>query len=185
MADGDNRLVEGYLAEIAVQTKRSPESIEMTGLLSEDFPQQSVLIEFEDGSTAQFNYAFVVQKNMTETPRLGVFTRHCGAHEFLLSALRVVRVFEKEPLDRELSVLRKVVNVILEEARASPTKICGPINWADLRCVQAERYETDEGDIGYRAIISEAAPDAYALHMHLSTRMAEQGIFDVEIVTEW
>lgn len=50
---------------------------------SSDFPADSVVrINFEDGSTAEFKYAFVMKA--PEWREVAVFTEHCGYHLFTL-----------------------------------------------------------------------------------------------------
>ncbi|WP_133274001.1 hypothetical protein [Hymenobacter radiodurans] len=47
------------------------------------FPTDSLVrINFEDGSTAEFKYAFVIKA--PEWQELAVFTEHCGYHLFRL-----------------------------------------------------------------------------------------------------
>lgn len=49
----------------------------------QDFPRASVQLQFEDGSTATFRYAFAVAD--VARGELAVFTEHCGYHVFPLA----------------------------------------------------------------------------------------------------
>jgi len=66
-----------------------------------------------------------------------------------------------------------------------PRRPAGAINWADLSCTRAERYQDDSGEIGYRVLIEEADPGAIELIEYISDKLAEMGCPDVEVVTEW
>lgn len=51
-------------------------------LSAADFNQQSIRINFEDGSSAFFNYAFyLLDRDLNE---IAIFTEHCGYHVFSL-----------------------------------------------------------------------------------------------------
>ena len=63
--------------------KRRPSSLKE--LSAYDFPDQSLKIEFPDGSQAKFEYAFAIELGK----ELGVFTEHCGYHIFPSHGLEV------------------------------------------------------------------------------------------------
>lgn len=56
-----------------------------------DFPSSScVHLKFEDGSTAAFNFAIVMEA--PELNEIGFFTEHCGYHIFSLDGTHVARI---------------------------------------------------------------------------------------------
>ncbi len=55
-----------------------------------DFDGSVVLIDFEDGSSARFNYAFYVVSE--EHKELAVFTEHCGYYVFPLRGLKYTKL---------------------------------------------------------------------------------------------
>jgi hypothetical protein len=74
------------LMELACITQVELNKFMQFNLLATDFPNESVHVEFEDGTDLTFRHAFYVG----ETPadgnihRVAVFTEHCGYHEFWL-----------------------------------------------------------------------------------------------------
>ncbi len=74
-----------------VQWIRTFADDERTKLAACDFPSShSVLVKFDDGSEARFEYAILI-----EEPRLreiGIFTEHCGYHTFPLGGTHVTRI---------------------------------------------------------------------------------------------
>lgn len=76
-------LVERWLPSLAQQTGRSAHELLSQGLLAGDFAPSGVTITFEDGSRVAFRWAFAIRS--VERPGIvGVFTEHCGYHEFPL-----------------------------------------------------------------------------------------------------
>lgn len=59
------------------------------------------------------------------------------------------------------------------------------INWADLRCVEAEEYVTDKGDEGVRVYIEEAAPVNTKFKVEVVERLEKAGYYGIEVLTEW
>ena len=56
-----------------------------------DFPcSHSVNVTFDDGSTASFRYAILIEA--PELNEVGIFTEHCGYHIFPLGGTHVTRV---------------------------------------------------------------------------------------------
>jgi hypothetical protein len=84
-----------------------------------------------------------------------------------------------------LKQLRDAAYNACNAAQGVAGEIKGAINWGDLGCVSAERYETDEDDFGYRVLIEEAAPDAYHLQKFIANYLDEHGFSYVEVMTEW
>lgn len=64
-------------------------------------------------------------------------------------------------------------------------KIEGAINWGDLHCNVAERYEDSSGGTGYRVYIEEASPDQPALGEFINGVLMKDGFDQVEIMFEW
>ncbi len=58
-----------------------------TRLGTSDFSSKAVKLQFEDGSFAEFKYAFFIEA--PEFNELAVFTEHCGYHIFNAGALGV------------------------------------------------------------------------------------------------
>ena len=73
---------------------RPVDEIRSDGLSAYDFsPSRRVRLEYEDGSCAEFRYAFACVRK--EASRVVVFTEHCGYLEFaLLPEMAVVEVSE-------------------------------------------------------------------------------------------
>lgn len=88
-------------------------------------------------------------------------------------------------MELDLNVLKRSADKACEMAFKDRHRIAGAINWGDLGCTLAERYQDHTGRIGFRVIIEEAAPDAHELQEYIAERLAEMGTPDVEIVTEW
>ncbi len=64
-------------------------------LLAGDFPSTSRLkLDFEDGSTAAFEYAIDIE--CAACGELGVFTEHCGYHIYALAGLAYERIDKKD-----------------------------------------------------------------------------------------
>lgn len=70
-----------WMSQLVSHTKRDMNAIKTKGLYATDFPRQSVRINFADGSSVFFKYAFVLTS--PKHPNLvAVFTEHCGYHHF-------------------------------------------------------------------------------------------------------
>jgi hypothetical protein len=59
------------------------------------------------------------------------------------------------------------------------------INWADLRCVQAQYCVDDDGDETHMVWIEEASPDSVALAIFVEEYLAARGHPNVECHCEW
>lgn len=70
-------------------------------------------------------------------------------------------------------------------ARATQATFTDAVNWADLHCFQAEHWENQDGQAGWRVWIEEAAPEADKLKEFVRDDLAEHGWPGVEVVTEW
>lgn len=60
-----------------------------------------------------------------------------------------------------------------------------PINWGDLGCINAERYEDMAGNKGFRVYVSEASEDAHKLKSLVCDMLGEYGYTNIEVITEW
>lgn len=130
--------------------------------------------------------------------------------EDTLRAIHAIYRREYDPLDPEVSVtgwlaigdalnhvddlmeapgllqrLREAADAALTEAFAHRDDIGGAVNWADLRCLEARVFTTDDGETGYQVFIEEAAPDAHELQAFVGAKLREAGFPVVEVVTEW
>lgn len=83
-------LINEWADELAIALGRPANSIRESGLSVEDFPNQVLEIEFEDGSTARLRWAFFV-----ESPRkkaVAVFSEHCGYFVLPIAGLKIETV---------------------------------------------------------------------------------------------
>lgn len=77
-------ILENWQKPLSKKLGRSAKDIVEKNLLATDFSDESVRIQFEDGSDLRFQRAFY----LGETPddgaihRVAIFTEHCGYHEF-------------------------------------------------------------------------------------------------------
>ena len=75
-----NKYIESYLASRGITDRKY--------LLCTDFPDNGgVAICFKDGSSCEFDHAFVYEKDS----KIIVFTEHCGYHEFDNSHIKAKR----------------------------------------------------------------------------------------------
>lgn len=84
-----------------------------------------------------------------------------------------------------LKELRDAANKACDMAFDEKERPGKAINWADLGCVSAERYETDQGDTGYRVYIEEVSPDEHKLPWYIAGKLEEMGYKDIEVITAW
>lgn len=85
----------------------------------------------------------------------------------------------------DLAKLRQATDKACNAAFDEPERIDEPINWADLGCTSAERYETDDGDTGHRVYIEEAAPNCVNLIAYVQGKLTAAGFDYIEVITEW
>ena len=64
-------------------------------------------------------------------------------------------------------------------------KLEDAVNWADLRVVSVEFYETDSGYVGWRVLIAEVSPTASNFQRFIHEYLTTQGLRDVEVITDW
>ena len=73
-----------WTIDLAHKLGRPVEAIQKDGLSAYDFsPSQNVKINFGDGSTAEFRYAFACIREAAS--QVAIFTEHCGYLEFWLA----------------------------------------------------------------------------------------------------
>jgi len=84
-----------------------------------------------------------------------------------------------------LSNLEEDTNDVLDSL--DKTLVKGAINWADLRCVSAEKVHDKRGREWFRVEIEEAAPGEEALIAAVAAGLTAKGWYmpDIEIATEW
>jgi hypothetical protein len=80
-------------------------------------------------------------------------------------------------------------NEVVKGIKDAKLPIGGAINWADLRCVSAERVVEYCGDLdtfeSYRVCISEVSPDAAEFQKQVALKLVEKGHAGVQVATEW
>lgn len=77
-------ILENWQRPLAEKLGRSAKEIVENSLLETDFSDESVRIQFEDGSDLKFQRAFYLGETPSDGSihRIAVFTEHCGFHEF-------------------------------------------------------------------------------------------------------
>lgn len=83
-----------------------------------------------------------------------------------------------------LVLLRAAANDIIGEIKRKKA-IKGPINWADLSCVEASYVLTDDGSTHLEVLIEEADPSAIELRESVTAELSKAGWPGVVVVTEW
>ncbi len=81
MMDEQRQFIMEWIEELSPKLGCAKEVLAAKGLSASDFPVNSELsIEFPDGSTANFRYAFFVESKATN--KVAIFTEHCGYFVF-------------------------------------------------------------------------------------------------------
>lgn len=77
-------MLENWQIALSKRLGRSAENIVENNLLATDFSNDSVHVQFEDGTDLTFRRAFYVGETPADGAihRVAVFTEHCGYHEF-------------------------------------------------------------------------------------------------------
>jgi len=77
-------MLENWRIALSKRLGRSAESIVENNLLATDFSNDSVHVQFKDGTELTFRRAFYVGETPADEAihRVAVFTEHCGYHEF-------------------------------------------------------------------------------------------------------
>ena len=61
----------------------------------------------------------------------------------------------------------------------------GPVNWADLSCLEVAWVLPDDGEPYAHVVIEEAAPEATEFCQAIKEELERRGFSGVEVVTEW
>ena len=78
--------------------------------------------------------------------------------------------------------LQATVNGILAQAMGERSRIGGPVNWGDLRCVDVEISLLD-GQV--TVTVEEASPSALELCRFVAKELARRGHDEIAVRTEW
>ena len=78
--------------------------------------------------------------------------------------------------------LQATVNGILAQAMGERSRISGPVNWGNLRCVDVEISLLD----GHVTVtVEEASPSASELCRFVAKELARRGHDEIAVRTEW
>lgn len=91
-----NVLLNRWLPQLAHKTGRPAATLKAEGLRAGDFSDVGVRIDYGDGSLVQFRWSFWVS-DPARPGKVGVFTEHCGYHEFTLSSDDTISTGETAP----------------------------------------------------------------------------------------
>ena len=91
---------------------------------------------------------------------------------------------EPNPGSHFLRHLKDLGTHALREARLDPKASNDAVNWSRCRILSAERWEDDEGTLGYRLWITGAAPEATDLHAFVREFIRKAG-YTAYIASEW
>lgn len=89
----------------------------------------------------------------------------------------------QKPL-RKLKDLRVYTDIVLNKLYNERHDIDGAINWADLRCIEANKCISEDGDQYYEVLVSEASPDNYRFQTLVQQELEKMG-YKAVIRTEW
>jgi hypothetical protein len=94
-------MLENWQMALSKKLGRSAKDIVEGNLLATDFSNDSVHVQFEDGSELTFRRAFYVGETPADGAihRVAVFTEHCGCHEFWIGPSDRISA-NSEPDDR-------------------------------------------------------------------------------------
>jgi hypothetical protein len=83
-----------WATDLSLKLGREVDTTKNNGLSAYDFsPSRTVKINFGDGSTAEFRYAFACIRQ--EKSQVAIFTEHCGYLEFWLAPeMEVIEIQE-------------------------------------------------------------------------------------------
>jgi len=87
-------------------------------------------------------------------------------------------------LGQPFHAIRKLATEALAMLKQDPG-FDDTVNWADLRVVSVEFYETDAATCGYRVYIEEASPGASKFAGAVHEYLLRHGFINVHVVTEW
>ena len=83
--------------------------------------------------------------------------------------------------------LQDMVNSVLAEAYEARDQINGPVNWADLKCVDIESRVSllSDAPAAIFAMVEEASPSADEFCQWVASRLQERGYPDVSVESDW
>ncbi len=81
--------------------------------------------------------------------------------------------------------LRGATNDVLALLHRRRNQFKGPVNWADLSCLQAAWVVTDDGESYAEVTIEEASPESTDFQEAIRAALERRGWPDVRVVTEW
>jgi hypothetical protein len=84
----------------------------------------------------------------------------------------------------DLARLRLDTDIAIERVRPKATKR-GPVNWADLHCMEAAWVVTDDEQQFAQVTIEEASPEAADFQRLVKEELEMMGWPSVVVVTEW
>ena len=94
----------------------------------------------------------------------------------------------KDAIVEKLRALRIATNVLLEkltkERMAEKPFRRGGVNWADLKCCDAEFVIDLDGEEHYRVTVDEVSPDEYELASYVQQGLLKEFGY-IEVLTEW
>lgn len=94
MTNDQRIIVSEWVEELSIKLSRSKDELLTKGLSATDFSVNSELaIEFSDGSSANFRYAFFVESKAKN--KVAVFTEHCGYFVFPRYDLKITETTSK------------------------------------------------------------------------------------------
>lgn len=85
-----------WVKELSKKIQKPEKDLLSAGLSADDFGGKNVFIEYEDGSSSFFKYAFYVE-NETE---YAIFTEHCDYHEFNKDWLQQIQEEDSISVDK-------------------------------------------------------------------------------------
>ena len=84
-----------------------------------------------------------------------------------------------------LVLLADTADLACKAAGEQSSSIKGAAVWGDISCVEAEKYETSNGERGFRVRIDEADPNNPDLQRFIGSFLLEAGFPNVEVICEW
>lgn len=85
--------------------------------------------------------------------------------------------------DYNLEALRKCADDATDAAMRDPDSKNWCVNWGDIACVSAQKFNDDGGHEGYRVVLEEAS--CYHLSQFVKEYLEQRGFVGVEVITEW
>jgi len=147
-------------------------------------PKPDVSMRFDTAFAFNADIMEAVLYGKNREAQLAEMTKRAEAAEAKLAAItKQAPSTDDDALT--LSNLEEDTNDVLDSL--DKTLVKGAINWADLRCVSAEKVHDKRGREWFRVEIEEAAPGEEALIAAVAAGLTAKGWYmpDIEIATEW